>query len=797
MEYLLEVPKRCYICIIKQSKIPITTIMRRIISLSLYGLLLLLVITSCSTTKFVPTGEYLLDEVKIVSDQKAVKPSELRPYVRQNPNTRWFSLFKTPLYVYGLSSKKHPNRWMSKLLRKIGDEPVIFNQEEAVRSTTEVKRAVQNMGFLGASVDTEIKKKRKKVKVIYHINAGEPYRVRHLEMVYEDKTIATILESDSTATLLKSGMLLDINKLDEERSRIARSLSQVGYYRFHKDYITFSADTVMGSKEVDLTLTLNQVLDKKTGLKHDHPKYTLNKVRFITNYNLMQAQGVDGALVNDSVHYKGLPIYYKDKLYLRPKIISEASALEAGELYKASDVQKTYSNLGRFSALRYTNIQFVENKADSTLLNAYVLFSRAKDKSVSLEIDGTNSAGDLGAAAAISFQHRNIFRGSETFNFRLRGAYESISKLQQGYNSKNYTEYGADMSINFPRFLFPFLRSDFKRKIRASTEYGIQYNNQYRPEYNRVLTASNWSYKWQKKRGQNFRFNLIDVNYLYINFSQRFKDEYFDVDKPNYILEYNYKNKFIINTGFQYSYNNSEWNSLSNKPVLSNSHSIHIGLESAGNLLFGLSKAVKSTPNEDGEYKFLNIPYAQYIKADFSFSKNFVMDDRNTLVFHLALGVAAPYGNAKAIPFEKRYFSGGGNSVRGWSVRGLGPGKFAGDGNFLNQSGDIKLDVNLEYRTNLFWKLRGALFVDAGNIWTIRKYDSQEGGEFRFDKFYNQIAMAYGMGFRFDFDFFVLRLDGGMKALNPEYSSGKLRYPIISPKFKRDFTFHFAVGYPF
>lgn len=771
--------------------------MRRIFSLSLSYLLTLLVISSCSTTKFVPAGEYLLDEVKVVSDTKAIKPSELRTYVRQNPNTRWFSLFKTPLYVYGLSSKKHPNRWMSKLFRKIGDAPVLFDKEESLRSSAEVKRAVQNMGYLGATVDTQVKTKRKKLKITYRVTAGEPYRVRNLKFVCEDKNIEAILAPDSLQTLLKTGMLLDINRLDAERTRITRTLSQEGYYKFHKDYITFAADTVMGSKEVDLTLVLNQVLDKKSGIKHNHPQYFLNKVQFITNYNLMQNKGVDGISINDSIHYKGQTFYYKDKLFLRPKIIAEASVLEPNELYKASDVQKTYSNFGRFSALKYTNIQFVENQADSTQLNAYVLFSRAKDKSVSLEIDGTNSAGDLGAAAAVSFQHRNVFKGSETFNIRLRGAYESISRLQQGYNSKNYTEYGADMSLTFPRFLFPFLRSDFKRKIRASTEYGIQYNNQYRPEYNRVLTASNWSYKWQKKRGQNFRFNLVDVNYLYINFSQRFKDEYFDEDRPNYILEYNFRNKFIINTGFQYSYNNSEWNALSNKPILKNSHSIHIGVESAGNLLYGLSKAVKSTPNDDGEYKFLNIPYAQYVKADFSFSKNFVMDEHNTLVFHMALGVAVPYGNAKAVPFEKRYFSGGANSVRGWSVRGLGPGKFSGDGNFLNQSGDIKLDVNLEYRTYLFWKLRGALFVDAGNIWTIRKYDSQQGGEFRFDKFYNQIALAYGLGLRFDFDFFVLRLDGGMKALNPEYSSGKLRYPVVNPNFKRDFTFHFAVGYPF
>mgnify|MGYP001944811009 CR=1 FL=1 len=771
--------------------------MQRRYSLLLSTLLAILALSSCVTTKFVPEGEYLLDDVKITSDNKAVKASDYRTFIRQNPNPRWFSLFKTPLHVYNLSNKKHPNRAMSKFFRRIGDAPVIFSEEDAQRSALELKNAVRNKGYLSADVTTQVYTKKKKLKVTYQVKTGEPYVVRNISRVYEDSIIADYLKNDSVNSLLKKNMLLDVTKLDAERNRITRHLSRHGYYKFHKDFISYSVDTVMGSKEVDLTLKIYQALNKSTGMKENHARYSINQVRVITNYNLMQSSGIEGISITDSIHYKGLPIYYKDKLYLRPKIAKEAIEFNTGDTYDVADIQKTYSNFGRFSAIRYTNIQLVENEADSTMLNAYVLFSRAKDKSVSFELDGTNSAGDLGAAAAISFQHRNLFRGSETFNIRLRGAYESISKLQPGYKSKNYTEIGGEMSLNFPRFLFPFLSSDFKRKIRANTEFGVQHSNQYRPEYNRVLTSSNLSYKWQKKTGQRFRFDLLDVNYLYINFSQRFKDEYFDVDKPNYILEYNYKNKFIINTAFHYSYNTSQWNALSSKPLLTNSYSLNVGVEAAGNILYGLSDLLNAKKTETGEYKLLNIPFAQYIKGDFSFSKNFVVDNKNVLVFHLGVGVAYPYGNAKAIPFEKRYFSGGANSVRGWSVRGLGPGKFKGDGNFLNQSGDIKLDLNLEYRTNLFWKFRGAVFVDAGNIWTIRSYDSQEGGEFKFNKFLNQIAMSYGLGLRLDFDFFVLRFDGGMKAINPEYTSGKLRYPIINPKFGRDFTFHFAVGYPF
>jgi outer membrane protein assembly factor BamA len=187
------------------------------------------------------------------------------------------------------------------------------------------------------------------------------------------------------------------------------------------------------------------------------------------------------------------------------------------------------------------------------------------------------------------------------------------------------------------------------------------------------------------------------------------------------------------------------------------------------------------------------------VKADIDYAKNFVIDERNSLVFHAGLGVAVPYGNSKSLPFEKLYFSGGANSVRGWRVRSLGPGSYRGDGNtidYVNHTGDIKLDLNLEYRTFLFWKLNGAAFIDAGNVWNIRNQGIQSEGVFKFNRFYKQLAVSYGLGIRFDLDFLILRFDGGMKAVNPMYT-GRDRYPIISPDFKRDFAFHFAVGYPF
>lgn len=270
--------------------------------------------------------------------------------------------------------------------------------------------------------------------------------------------------------------------------------------------------------------------------------------------------------------------------------------------------------------------------------------------------------------------------------------------------------------------------------------------------------------------------------------STTFKEEYLDdVNNRNSILRYNYEDLFIMKLGFGMSFNNGD-------------EAYKINVETSGNFLSGISHLLGSKRNEDNQYTLFNIAFAQYVKGDFDYTKIIMFDRNNSLALHAGLGIAYPYGNSKILPFEKRYFSGGANSVRGWSVRGLGPGKFKGTNgaiDFINQTGDIKLDLNIELRSFLFWKVYGAAFIDAGNIWTIRAYEEQPGGQFRFKDFYKQIAVAYGLGIRFNFDFFILRFDMGMKAINPPYNSNNEHYAIFHPDFSRDFAFHFAVGLPF
>ena len=270
--------------------------------------------------------------------------------------------------------------------------------------------------------------------------------------------------------------------------------------------------------------------------------------------------------------------------------------------------------------------------------------------------------------------------------------------------------------------------------------------------------------------------------------SETFKHDYLDsVSNRNAILRYNYENLMIMKAGIGLTYSDRD-------------KTIRLNLETAGNFLHLLAGPLNFKKNEYGQNMALGIAYAQYVKGDADYSHLFALDDRNNLAVHARLGIAYPYGNSTILPFEKRYFAGGSNSVRGWSVRSLGPGGYTGkDGriDFINQTGDIKLEFSTEMRSRLFWRFQGAVFVDAGNIWTIREYQDQPDGQFKLDTFWKQIAVAYGVGLRLNFDYFVVRLDMGMKAVNPAYTTTREHFPLVHPKFSRDHAFHFAVGFPF
>lgn len=728
----------------------------------------------CSVSRFIPEDEYLLNNVSIRTTDKAVSTSPMQGYIQQHPNSRWFNLVKVPMAPYLMSGTDTTKR-INRFLQRVGQPPVIYNRDKAQRTRDNMEAAVRNMGYLRADVELQERKKGFKLNAVYNIRPGERYRVAELNFQIPDEDIRRLVGESAEDSRLSEDMPFDLNELDAERTRLNRLMRNNGYYLFNKEFIRFEADTTLGNNRVALTLFID---DYRTGQQLErtpHRRFHIKDVR----------------LLSDTLAGN----------YVRKNVLRVKNTIRSGELYNERHVQETYNNLSALGAVMNSSVTMQPDDADSTLLNATVAVTTNKPNAVDVELEGTNSAGDLGAAVVMSYQNRNLFHGSELLNLQVRGAFEAIKGLE-GYDNQNYIEYGVEASLAFPDFKLPGLSRDFRRNSQALSEISVMYDSQNRPEFHRRVVTGAWRYRWSLHNRQlQHRINLLDLNYVFMPWiSRTFREDYLDnASSRNAILRYNYEDLFIMKWGYTFSYTSQPLTGAMGN-YGTNAYSVRLSMESAGNLLYGLTTAFGTSRNTDGQYTLFNIAYAQYVKGDFDISKSFRFSPGNSLSAHFGVGVAYPYGNSTILPYEKRYFSGGANSVRGWSVRELGPGSFRGqDGriDFINQTGDIKLDMNLEYRSHLFWKLDGAAYIDAGNIWTIRSYEEQPGGQFRFESFWRQIAVAYGLGVRLNFNYFILRLDTGMKAVNPAYSDSRHHYPLIHPRFRRDFSVHFAVGLPF
>ena len=719
---------------------------------------------ACSVSRDLPEGTYMLDKVKVMTDGSYddINPSQMKNYVRQKGNARWFSAIKIPLGVYAMAGKD--SSWVNRTLRQMGEAPVIYDTLMALQSCEDLQLALQNKGYLDAQVELFVNPHKHKIDALFVLHPGQPYFIDDYATDIQDSVIAKLIAARQP--LLHNGLQFSTDALNAERSQLTTFLQDQGYFRFHKEFITYRAYKDSLRHEVGLTMILHPYRANSEANDTLHSRYWIRDISY------------ESGAINDSV------------IHLRPSVLKENTFLESGQPYSATQLQNTYNHFGRLGAVRYTNISF-RQVPDTTLLDTRIQVQTNKPSTISFQPEGTNTSGDLGAAVSLTYQNRNIFKGSETFTMKVRGAYEAIRGLE-GYSNQDFFEYSIEGRLTFPRFIVPFISSESKRRNTATSEVSLMFDSQDRPEFHRRVLSAAWRYNWRKRdRLDSYRFDVLDLNYVFMPWiSDTFRKEYLDnTSNSNVILRYNYEDLFIMKMGFGYTYNNGRL-------------ALKTNVETAGNLL-GLGTAIfGGSKNSNGQYKVFDIAYAQYVKGDVDFSKNLLgRGMKDQLVFHVGFGIAYPYGNSTVLPFEKRYFSGGANSVRGWTVRSLGPGRYKDkDGriNFITQTGDLKLDLNLEYRTHLFWKFNGAAFIDAGNIWTLRDYEEQPGGQFTFRGLVTDLAASYGLGLRLNFDFFVLRFDAGMKAINPAYQTeDEAHYPLIHPKFSRDFAFHFAVGMPF
>ncbi len=772
--------------------------------MTIVSLCALITLWSCSATRHVPRGKYMLDDVSIeISGDKSVSSHDLINYLKQSPNHEVLGFWKLQLGTYNLSGKDS-TKWYNRWVRRMGQAPVIYSQSLTDASVRQLRLALVNRGYLEAEVtaDTMMMPAEKKIKVAYKINTGEPRRIAIIRHEIPDSAVRKLILADSAQFSIHPGDRFDRDNLDSERALITQRLREHGYYSFNKEYITFYADTSEFNKDVDLTLTVRaprnsankpQPADSTT----NHNIYYINKVYFVTSNS---GYNSSSDIAGDTVVYKDITVIYGKDHYLKPGILQQKCFITPGSLYRASDVDRTYEALARLGILKSINIELVPTGSENGRheLDAYILLARSKKQSVTFDVEGTNSEGDFGFGLGATYQHRNLAKGSQLLTARLRMNYESLSGKFNGLINDRYTEYAGEIGITFPKFEFPFASQSVKHKLNVDTEFALSFNYQERPEYTRIIAGAAWKYKWVNRNNtRRHNFDLIDINYVYLPESTL---DFLDQIAPdNPLLRYSYEDHFTLSMAYRYYYTNKRIpSSLLRKYTLQpRVYTLRASVETAGNLLYAIS-SLSNARKDNGSYNVFGINYSQYVKGevDYAITRNF--NQRHSLAFHAGAGIGVPYGNSTVLPFEKRFYAGGANGVRGWGVRTLGPGSYDSRNSvtdFINQCGDIRLDLSLEYRSKLFWVIEGGVFVDAGNIWTIRNYENQPGGMFHLDTFWKQIAAAYGLGLRFDFTYFLLRLDLGMKAHNP--ATGQERWPIVHPNWHRDATFHFAVGYPF
>ena len=717
--------------------------------LCIYGFLCL-ILASCNTTKYVPQDQYLLDKAYVkCTDDKSVSTGTLRNYLRQKQNTEILGFWKLQLQIYNTAPRDTTTKSNKRLARnahKMGEAPVIYDEELTQISMQQVRQQMNNMGYFQAQVDTQkVYKKKRKLRLTYLVTAHQPYKIRNYDVDIPIDAVREIAE-DRQRCKVQPGDQFSTAVLDEERERITSAIRNLGYFYFEKSMLEFTADSSLNTHEVDIRIHLAEYV---------YHLDSAEEARLRTRYYIRDVN------------------YSLDHPFLRRNALRRASRFRAGDRYAEWRLERTYARMNALPPVKYVDIAFVP--VGDSLLDCNITVSRGRLNSVSVEAEGTYSAGDWGVAAGLTYSNKNIFHGAEVLTIGGRASYEWRANGGRAIEAK------AEAGLLFP----------------SNVKVNIAYSYQQRPdEYTRTIANAGLAYTIPRKPGSKWihTFNLIDINYIYLPWiSEQFKRDILDKSS---VLKSSYEDHFVVDWSYMASY------STYNKRFPNRSFvQLSMRVETAGNALYALSSLAGFSQDEKGAYMLWRVPFAQYAKGDFNFTYHGIIQPKHHLVAHLGMGVAVPYLNSTVLPFQKRYFAGGANGVRGWQARALGPGTFRGDGKTLAydlQVGDIHLEANLEYRFKVLSFLELAFFTDAGNIWTIRDYESQPGGVFG-KNFYKEIAWSYGAGLRFDLSLLIFRIDFGVKLYDPSRIADGTQWRVKETGLGwwDDMTLHFAIGHPF
>ena len=777
---------------------------RDIINYSIQCFLVLnvLALFSCSPARYVPEGEYLLSRNKVVTVQKSIPEDQLKSYILQKPNKKLLGL-RFYLFLYNMSDITK-ERWPHNWLRRIGEEPVIYNPALTRSSSDQLRQFFENKGYYHANVLDTVIYRGRNARIHFTVRANEPHRVRKLSYFFEDTGLVSYILPDTLNSLLRKGMRFDKDVLQLERVRIENLLKEHGFFRFSKEYIFYNATVDPDNNSVELTMRFREYVegqpDPRTKVRQHH-RYRIGRVYVYPQYSALNSGNgtISRSIHYDTLLYQGQHFLYEARRSLKPGVITNSSYIIPGQYYKLSNINRTYRNLSDLNLVRYTNISFEENDSIPVpgfgrILDCRIELTQKKVQSYQTEIAGTNSAGDLGVRGNLLYQNFNLFKGAEVFNLKFTGAIEALQS-RSGGKYKSMQEIGAESNIVFPKFFSPFRLEGFVKKYAPKTSISASFNYQSRPDYTRSIANGSFSYRWKGSQYLTHTVWPLELNYVQI-YEDLSSAEFIDSIK-NTPLGFSFEDHMVNVVRYGFEINNQTIGKRRDFVFT------RFNLESAGNLVNLANNAFRKSET-DGPYELLNVPYFQYLRGDVDFSYYNIIDRQNTFVYHFFIGLGYPYGNSVTLPYEKKYFAGGPNSIRGWNTRDLGPGSYVEKDTaqssvfyYPNKNGDMKLEANIEYRFKVIWKMEGAIFLDMGNIWAIRKEDDKPGAEFEWKRFYREIAVGSGFGARFDFSFFLLRLDFGIKLRDPALPDGARWVPVFRDFTLRDLHVKFGIGYPF
>lgn len=777
-----------------------------------------LLFSACNNVAYLPENQSLLVKNKVkVSRGGEVSKMDMTNMLIQEPNSKILGA-RIRLGIYN-GAKPDKHNWWNNKLRELGEPPVIFDSSTIVSSQERILMHAASKGYFYPELTSEVKRKGKqnrKVVVSYNLKLDEPYRLRQIDISVQDDSLRDEFANWAKRTLLKPGMQYMVSSLDAERTRIAERLQNMGYWAFSKDYISYSIDSALASKQMDVLLLVKKMNSNLTDSLTGDPILLSHKKYYIDNvYIFPQSRSRERDLAFDTVLFenatrrekrKGLasPVYRfinQGKPIIKYKPLLQKTFLRAGDRYSLQNVTQTYNNLGDLRVFQYNSISFSERPYDTALsyfennkLDCNIHIIQGSRFGFSVEGQLTTSSGIQGIAAVIGFQNRNTFGGGEILNVKLRGLYEFQVTADQQKNKTflNTFELKAEASLEFPRFLLPISLDHFSQYFRPSSIIAISYSYQMKRDYSRGTFNATFGYRWRQNMGEHV-FNPIEISTIQMgHLSERFEkvlQEY--RDKKNYRLYYQYSDHFILTPRYRFLYNDQR------QGEIRDFNRLKIEVEVAGSLLYGIAYAINGKQPQGAGYRLFNLPFSQYTRAEIDYSHHFTFGEKTSLVLRADLGVGYSYGNSKSMPYEKAFFAGGNNTLRAWPLYQLGPGGYAhpkGTPDF-ERLGDILMVFNIEQRFPIVGGLRGAVFLDAGNIWLFRANETYPKGVFSSD-FYKEFALGTGVGLRYDFKFFLIRMDVGVPLRDPALAGTKDCWVIKDFKLK-DLIFNFGIGYPF